>query len=142
MFLISMYALPQHQRWLNTTVFLQYKTVFKYNTKKKDLNPKMKMGTNSLGVHIVKSFLGIRGQTVPLFMVLGIDKEYLPYCAILSPMKFMVVGLLSGIVHRNVSIGKLSGGRSFDGRVDSRTTTTTNLCLSFSYHQMRTPWHW
>ncbi len=30
-----MNALPQHQRWLNTNVFLQYKTVFKYSTKKK-----------------------------------------------------------------------------------------------------------
>jgi hypothetical protein len=35
--------------------FYNIKTVFKYSTKKKDLNPKMKMGTNSFGVHIVKS---------------------------------------------------------------------------------------
>ncbi len=32
-------------------------TVSKYSTKKKDLNPKMKMGTNSFGVHIVKSYI-------------------------------------------------------------------------------------
>ncbi len=57
MFLISWYALPQHQRWLNTIVFLHnINTAFKYSTKKKDLNPKMKMGTNSFGVHIVKPF--------------------------------------------------------------------------------------
>ncbi len=34
--------------------FYNINTVFKYSTKKKDLNPKMKMGTNSFSVHIVK----------------------------------------------------------------------------------------
>ena len=34
--------------------FYNINTVFKYSTKKKDLNPKMKMGTNSFGVHLVK----------------------------------------------------------------------------------------
>ncbi len=38
-------------RWLYTVVFYNIYTVFKYSTKKKDLNPKTKMGTNSFGVH-------------------------------------------------------------------------------------------
>ena len=49
-----MCALPQRHSWLNINVFYNINTVFKYSTKKKDLNPKMKMGTNSFGVHIVK----------------------------------------------------------------------------------------
>ncbi len=56
-FLISMYALPQQQHWLDTPVFHNIKTVFKYSTKKKDLNPKIKMGTNSFGVHIYSQIL-------------------------------------------------------------------------------------
>jgi hypothetical protein len=36
--------------------FYNINTVFKYSTTKKDLNPKMKMGTNSFGVHIVKPY--------------------------------------------------------------------------------------
>ncbi len=36
-FLILIYALPQHQLWLNTNVFLNINTVFTYSTKKKDL---------------------------------------------------------------------------------------------------------
>ncbi len=42
--------------WENTIVFLQYKCCFFIYYQKKDLNPKMKMGTNSFGVHIVKPF--------------------------------------------------------------------------------------
>jgi hypothetical protein len=61
-----MYTLPQQQCWMNAFVFYNINTVFKCSTKKKDLNPKMKMGTNSFGVHI---YVSTRIRKMPVWEI-------------------------------------------------------------------------
>ncbi len=56
-FLITMYALPQHQQLADSNVFLQYKYYCKDKYQKKGTQSENEDGTNSFGVHIVKPFM-------------------------------------------------------------------------------------